>query len=300
MDLNEVSGSVAVIAHDAGAANLILAWCEKWANCDIRFSLTGPAKKLCVSIQSGLKINVSIEEALTGADILVSGTSYISLVEHEARSLARSKGIYSVAVLDHWVNYSSRFVRKNTEIMPNELWVTDIEAMKIARRCFQEIPVVMQHNTYLENVVDRIQKTERSEDISTTRILYVLEPIRHTWAGRLTLGEFQALEYFFENIPALHLVGKIEIVLRPHPSDEEDKYDAWLKSKGNWVITLDNTSSLEKAIAQADIVIGCETYALVVAAASNKKVFSSLPPHAPSCRLKVENIEHLRDLVDTA
>ena len=195
MHLDEVGGSVALIAHDAGAANLILSWCDKWANCDLRFSLTGPAKKLWSNIQSGSK-NLSIEEALADADILVSGTSYMSLAEHEARSLARAKGIYSVAVLDHWVNYSSRFVRQNTTIMPNEIWVTDIEAMKIAQRCFEEIPVFLQHNTYLENVVDRIQKIKRLEDISITRILYVLEPIRHTWAGQLVPGEFQALEYF--------------------------------------------------------------------------------------------------------
>ena len=60
MHLDEVGGSVALIAHDAGAANLILSWCDKWANCDLRFSLTGPAKKLWSNIQSGSK-NLSIE-----------------------------------------------------------------------------------------------------------------------------------------------------------------------------------------------------------------------------------------------
>jgi len=299
MHLDEVGGSIALVAHDAGAANLILAWHEKWTNCDIRFSLTGPAKKLWSNIQSGSN-NLSIKEALTDADILISGTSYMSLAEHEARSLAVDKGIYSIAVLDHWVNYSSRFVRQNTKIMPNELWVTDIEAMKIAQQCFYNTPVFEQHNTYLENMVDRIHQINRSEDISTTRILYVLEPIRHTWADQLAPGEFQALEYFFENISVLEIVGNIEIVLRPHPSDIADKYEAWLRLKTKWDIKLDNHNPLETAIAQADIVIGCETYALVVAAASNKKVFSSLPPHAPSCRLKVKKIKHLRDLVEIA
>lgn len=299
MNLDEVSGSVALVAHDAGAANIILAWCEQWANCDIRFSLSGPAKSLASNIQSRSK-NLSITEALLDADILISGTSYMSLAEHEARSLARDRRIHSVAVLDHWVNFSARFVRQNTKIMPDELWVTDIEALKIAQHCFEEMPVFIQQNSYLKNVVSRINKIERLEDISTTRILYVLEPIRHTWAGDLIPGEFQALEYFFENISALELVGKIEIFLRPHPSETPSKYDAWLKSKGKFDIRLDKTSSLEEAVAQADVVIGCETYALVVAAASRKKVFSSLPPHAPSCRLKVKNIKHLRDLVGTA
>lgn len=296
MYIDEIKSPVALVAHDAGSANLMYGWFNEPKELDIRYSLSGPAKELWSSKLDNFK-NVNVEEALQDAQVLISGTSYMSRSEHDARSLAIDLGIYNIAVLDHWVNYPARFVRDNTKIMPDEIWVADIEAMKIAQACFDKTPIFIQKNLYLENLVDKIKSHEVTSCKHCNRILYVLEPIRHEWAGKLIPGEFQALDYFFENFRSLGLNEKTEIVLRPHPSDQLGKYDKWLKSKTTWNIVLDSNGPLEQAISEADIVIGCETYALVVAAAANKKVLSSLPPHAPECRLKVEDLVHLRDLV---
>ena len=49
-------------------------------------------------------------------------------------------------------------------------------------------------------------------------------------------------------------------------------------------------------LAWSDVVVGCETYAMVLALAANKRVISSLPRYAHNCRLPYKNIERLNQM----
>ena len=62
------------------------------------------------------------------SSVVITGTGWSSDLEHQARKLAFSRNIPSVAVLDHWVNYRERFKRNGTSQLPGELWVSDAEA----------------------------------------------------------------------------------------------------------------------------------------------------------------------------
>ena len=49
-------------------------------------------------------------------------------------------------------------------------------------------------------------------------------------------------------------------------------------------------------LAWSDVVVGCETYAMTLALAANKRVVSSLPKNAHSCRLPFKKIERLNQM----
>lgn len=294
MNIKALNGRICVVAHDAGAANLIIGWLRKISASEVRTSLAGPAADLWENAFGSTKL-WSLSTALRGADILLSGTSYNSNLEHQARILARNLGVHSVGVIDHWVNYSQRFTRDKLQVLPDEIWVTDPDAVKIASSHFPRTPIKLKSNDYLSDLVERISTMRPKGSPKSLTALYVLEPIRN-WGSPDNPGEFQALDYFLENFQLAGIPSDCEILLRPHPSEDTKKYHQWLKPRASLNVRLDTSQTLEDAISKSDIVIGCETYALIVAAATGKRVICSLPPYAPKCRLPSKELLHLRDI----
>lgn len=293
---------VAIVCHDAGAANHVIAWVKNGLLVgERRVVMEGPARKLWLNNgMDDADLYPSLSEALGSAASLVSGTGWGSDLEHDARVLAGKLGLPSAAVLDHWVNYMSRFERQGVLQYPDELWVTDPYAYAIAKREFPGIAVCLMKNAYVDGLVRNISDVSRSPDSHEAQVLYVLEPARSDWGRPGTSGEFQALDYFIRNIDLLGMGEKPEIVLRPHPSDQIGKYDQWMTAHPEFCIRLDNSSDLALAIAHAQCIVGCQTYAMVVALAAGKKVVSSLPPWAPSCSLPHSEILKLASLVEHA
>ena len=289
---------ISIVAHDVGAANQIFAWIKsgllKIEQC--KFCLEGPASKSFRVWQPDIEL-LPLEDVLIGAEILLSGTGWSTPLEHNARIIAKNKGIKSIAVIDHWVNYKERFVRNHTEVMPDIIWVSDKYAYSEAKRCFPNIEIVQQRNDYIKAQVDEVSIYKIKKKKGTTNILYVLEPIRDAWGERRGMpGEFQALEFFLHSIPSLNLGDSLSIILKPHPSDPENKYDHWVSSLSLSNIKIEKEKSLASLIAWSDIVVGCETYAMVVALYAKKKVISSLPRYAHNCRLPFDEIERLNQM----
>lgn len=297
---SRLASPVVVTCHDAGAANLIFAWLRDWAESGLlddhvfRLMLKGPAE----AVWGSLNINVphaetytEIGTAMQGANSVLTGTGWASTLEHDARKLASAMHIPSIAVVDHWVNYPQRFERGNEVVLPDAIWVADSYAAAIAGRLFRGVQVLELSNTYLQDQVKNIP--DASEGRSA--LLYVLEPLRMDW-GRGTPGEFQALDFFAEQLHFIVGSQPVEVVLRPHPSDPPHKYDDWIKDHPNLNLTLDKSPSLSDAIGRARWVVGAETFAMVVAVAAGRQTYSSLPPWAHRCRLPHKEIVHLADL----
>lgn len=293
--LSELPQPVAVVCHDAGGANQLAAWWSQGAPAGARAFVSGPAAALWARRFGADTGASSLEQALQGARSVVSGTGWASDMEHRARALARINGQFSVAVLDHWVNYPERFTREGKTVWPDRFWVTDEDALALAHRCFPGASVGLQHNAYLSEQLADIGPVAAA----SPQLLYVLEPFRDDW-GRGVPGEFQALDFFAGLLPLLGLPPEIVVRLRPHPSDPLGKYDAWLRGAHPFPMSLDGPADLGEAISSARWVAGCESYAMVVALKAGRRVFGTLPPWAPPCRLPQADIEHLRLLQDEA
>ncbi len=287
---------MAIVCHDAGAANLIFAWLRNNPR-PVRACMRGPAAGLW-SRQPAAGSILDLEKALDGAAILLSGTSWGDDIEHRARKRARSLGIRSIAVLDHWVNYPERFIREGEEVLPDELWVADDDAREEAGRCFPRLPIRQMPNLYLQGVVQEVATYHPGPVLEPPKhILYVLEPVRQNWGRGDVAGEFQALEFFLGHLRDIGLAADAKIRLRPHPSDPAGKYDDWPRRYPQVDLTIDTGGPLAKLIAWADWVVGCETFALVIALHASRTAISTLPPWAPRCRLPQRELRHLRDLI---
>ncbi len=292
MALN-LTATTSVVCHDAGAANVILAWIRAQRDCNWRITMQGPAAKIWLAQDIPIAESYqTIEQALEGADVLLSGTSWASALEHEARRQAKARGLKTIAVIDHWVNYKERFIRKGEIILPDEIYVTDEYALLEAKRCFPDLRIQIKHNLYQEELVRKISPLSSLDD----EVLYVLEPILGAEWCKEPAGEFQALDYFIANISRLGIRRNAKIRIRPHPSDASGKYDEWLASHRELNVVLDDSPTLALAIGKAKWVVGCETYAMVVALFAGRKVVSTLPPWAHRCRLPYSAITSLRDL----
>lgn len=293
---------LALACHDAGAANLIFSWMAADAASqpdvvsDWRLLIEGPAAKLWADYGLPQVCRYqSVNECLEGAQALVSGTGWASCLEYDSIRMARQLGIRSIAVIDHWINYRARFQRDGIEILPDEIWVSDIDARKLADSEFNNIKITQMPNLYLDNIVHNVRRHEHTND-NGKNVLYVLEPVRGAWGGEVVSGEFEALDFFIRNISALGMGESPIIRLRPHPSDPAGKYDQWISEQKGRNIILDNSPTLAESIAWSDAVVGCQTYAMVIALAADRKVFSSIPPWAPSCVLPQKGILKISEI----
>ena len=275
----------AVIAHDAGAANLIISWIKSW-HWPVYAFVDGPALKLWRYTFPNQMICQSIDEALSKSSSVVTGTGWASGLEHLARRKARKYGLPVAAAIDHWVNYKARFEWEGEKIWPDEFWVADQWAAHTAQLYLPSRPIHIFENLYMKSEVAKISCPPEDGTL-----LYVLEPVRNNW-GRKLQGEFQALDYTLEQLERLPGIPIRKIILRPHPSDPVNKYNFYLKSESR--IKLDCNVTISQSISQADIVIGVESFALPLALAAGRPVFSSLPPWAPPLRLPQEGIRELR------
>lgn len=274
--MTDLPAPVAVVCHDAGAANLIL----PWAAADperVLPVMEGPARILWRR-RFGDAATFALEDAIGRASSALTGTGWSSDLEHRARKLGKQRGIPTVAVLDHWVNYRERFVRDGEQEMPDAIWVTDEYALELAEEMFSTLKVELKPNLYLR---EQLAKAPQLTD-SDQEVLFVAEPVRSNW-GRDIPGEFQALDFFVAKRSDIGIPASAPIRIRPHPSDPPGKYDGWINAHPGTV--LDRSDDLSRALGGARWVAGCESYALVVALGAGRTAISALPPWAPPCRL---------------
>lgn len=288
--MSPLPSPLAVVCHDAGAANLVAAWLPAIAAHNTRLCMHGPAAMLLQRGLPGQGVG-DLRAALDGAACVLTGTGWASDLEHDARVLAQRTSIQSIAVVDHWVNYRERFERHGRQALPDTIWVADEQALALARQCFPGVQLVQQPNTYLAQLVARVAPLPPEGDL-----LVLLEPMRDNW-GRGTPGEFQALDYLVEYMDRLDLPSGTRLRLRPHPSEAPGKYDDWLRLHGK-LASLDQAASLEQALSPARWTAGCQTAALVAAMAAGRTAICTLPPWAPPCRLPQPGLLHLRQLAE--
>ncbi len=278
---------LAVAAHDAGAANIILAWLAAEGLAGIRPVMAGPAEALWKA-QFPTTALMELDSALDGAAALLSGTGWASDLEHDARRHARAAGIRSVAVIDHWVNYRARFSRHGLEALPDEIWVTDRHALAEAARALPELPARVQPNLYLDQQAAAAGPRPAEGDL-----LFVAEPARSDW-GRGVPGEFQTLDYLAAHRAAAGIPPAVPLRIRPHPSDPLGKYNGWIGAHAG--SSLDTSPDLAAALSSARWVAGLQSFALVVAMASGRPAICALPPWAPPCPLPHADLVQLASL----
>lgn len=296
------NNTTAIVSHDAGGAEILSSYVrQKSLNCV--YTLKGPAHKI-FERKIGKIRSETIDHSIINSNLLICSTSWQSDIEFNAIRLARKLGRRSVAILDHWINYRERFNRSGTTILPDEIWVCDTIALAIAKEVFPTIMIKLIENPYLEDIQKELlsyKKNYRKPCREGINVLYVCEPIgihallRYGNARFWGYVEEDALRYFLSNISIL---GKKvnSITIRPHPSEPINKYN-WVLDEFKLPIQFGGIHSLCKEIAVHDVIVGCESMAMVVALLDNKRVISSIPSGGRSCALPHQEIESLVEIL---
>ena len=293
---------VLIVSHDAGGAEIISSWVIK-QNEKYSLVVDGPAINI-FQRKLGNYENLSLSEAISNCDWVLCGTSWESDLERQAIVNAKAQGKKVVAYLDHWVNYLDRFILDGICVLPDEIWVGDIDAESIAHNIFPSLPIVLQENPYFVDIKFDFEKLESDLDFNEEKsysILYVCEPVREhallQYGDERYWGytEEEALEYFFDNIELIGLSDYM-IKIRPHPSEQINKYN-WAKKK-NENVKIGGDRTLIEEIASSDVVVGGESMAMVIGLLADKRVISCIPPGGHACRLPQTGIEHLQILLE--
>lgn len=293
-------GHVAIVSHDAGGAEILSSWLSH-ARCHASVVAAGPAESIfrrkCPQAEF-----VSLDEALPKSTWVLCGTGWQSNFERQAIARGRAMGKKTVAFLDHWVNYRERFDEGGRSVLPDEIWVGDIDAERIALALFEHTPVLLKPNPYVEDLLAEIAgiQTVQSRSVAS-RVLYVCEPVaEHALAKygderHWGYTEHDALRFFMTNLAALgHIVDTITI--RPHPSELADKYK-WVHGLIPLPVEFGGKKTLLEETLASDIVVGCESMAMVVGLLAGRRVISAIPPGGRPCQLPNRDIEHMQQLV---
>lgn len=231
----------------------------------------------CFSISEIFKKN--------GTSILVTGTSYNSIgVEKRFIHAAKRMNIQSLAVLDFWSNYRSRFCdeKGNLKYVPEKIAIMDIHAYNqmiddgfkpetliiTGQPAFDKLDICKQDFTELKN-----QKIRDFFNINIHDLLvvFVSQPLSALFgndsSNPLFLGynEKIVLDYL---IIALEQISrnsdkKIVLLIRPHPNEDEEKY-CELNSKNIRIFVSKKCYSRE-VVMTSDLVVGMYSELLVEA-----------------------------------
>lgn len=288
--------TVALVSHDAGGAEVLSSWARR-SGVKCLLVAEGPAAAIFRRKCPGL-MPLPLQEAVDAADWLLCGSGWQSGFERDAIRAGRAAGKKTVTFLDHWVNYRERFEEGGELVLPDEIWVGDEDALRIAQASLPGQTVRLHENPYILDLRDEISAAALAGGGKDAgNILYVCEPIEdhaaRAYGNPRHFGytEHEALRFFLDHVDRLDSAGRA-IVVRPHPSETADKY-AWAAAASRRRLSFSGGHTLLQETLAADIVVGCESMALVVAMLAGRRVVSSIPPGGRPCQLPHAGIEHL-------
>ena len=131
------TGIVAIVSHDAGGAEILSSWVRRNPR-DYIAVLEGPAKEIFHG-KLGNMVETDLLNAITCSDWVLTGTSWQNDLECRAIALARKQKKKVISFLDHWVNYRERLTRNDVHYFPDEIWVGDRHADRIANDKLPEV-----------------------------------------------------------------------------------------------------------------------------------------------------------------
>lgn len=293
-----------LVCHDGGGAEIVGAWAGSRSEDDLRFCLAGPARSVFERRFGPLEV-LDLDAMIAAwesqpPDLVVTGTGWASDLEMRAMEKAAQRGLRCAAYLDHWTHYSRRFPSRGSDwidSIPDEIWCGDDHALLLCRELgipasrLRRVP-----NLYFVEL-NAMRRPLQRDDEGT--VLYVADPIsahmqaEHGDPMYLGYTEFTALEYFLERIDLLAFEVK-SVVLRPHPSEKRDRYEAWLKRATlPCPVELSTQPEVVEDCLRARAVVGCESMAMVLGLMLGREVFCSIPPQGAPGALPFAEIRRL-------
>ncbi|MCC6563340.1 hypothetical protein IT087_00430 [Candidatus Uhrbacteria bacterium] len=264
------------IAHDAGGAEMIAAWCKAHPEeGPFLHVASGPAVRAFE--KRGLNVQapgLDMEDQLQGVTRVVAGPGWNSPLEFEFIKTAKRMKIPTVVYLDHWMNYRLRFGYPRDgweENLPDEIWVGDEAALRIAQEEFPGMAISLVPNEHMHEIRESFSAIQSKVKEESDLVLFLSEPMSEptTIFGDLqdvSFDEFGVLQDLISRVKG----STYRLVVRMHPSESKEKYQSF-------GVKISDEPELLTDLARASVIVGMSTMALAHAAACGKKVWSLWP-----------------------
>ena len=247
---------ILIVSHDAGGANLILYWAINY-NYKYDFYLKGPAVKIFKSKFKNIKIRRKIPINVDYS-LVITGTSLYSNIEYETIKYFKQK-TKTVSMIDHWINYKLRFYRHKKLNYPSEIWVTDRNALTMARKKLKNNIIKLKPNYYLSSMKKDFKKYKNKK----IRFKYLFASNNFKKNSYKNPSISMSSKEIFLKFLAIVKNENCNILFRAHPSENKKKYNVLLSKYKN--IFFDNNRDFLSSLSMSENLVGCETMALVVA-----------------------------------
>lgn len=289
--------SFVAVAHDTGGAQLLVSLVsaeqEAWQWSGVAMP-TSPAATLFRQWTSAIPLwdnsahSAAEIIAAVRPDILLTATSgnkcELAFI-HEARR----RGIPSISLLDHWINYRERFsypISGWEGNVPDVLAVADTVAYERARDAgFRRILPLK--NYYIARVLREYHALAPLQSTAQASLLVLSQVIPH--AGKPLTGTHQSLVAAqekellrciclqFDKLARFLNVEKV--VVRLHPAQPGALYSDVQQEFPDVPLAVEhpNQRDLLVSLQQAAIVVGCSSMALFTATALGKRTYSFAP-----------------------
>ena len=287
---------IGIVAHDAGGANILASYCRRKPD-NYRYMLQGPAKVIfnkTLSIES----EVNLERFVLECGSFICGTSGKSDFERSGMAQAKNLKKETTAILDHWINYSERFLLNGNLVLPNNLITVDRYAYQIAKQTFPECKIEEINNPYLEDFYNRYRElTLQIESRHKSEILYISEGFdEHKKEDEN--GSSKDFKYFKEFLQVKERLFEpsLPLRIRLHPSEDVAKFDEYREIYHD-ITQSDSSVDLAIDLSRANCVVGVSSMALVLATTCGIPTFSLLSSSEES-KIPTPGINYIGALSD--
>lgn len=247
-----------IAAHDAGGANQLI--CRFRGNKEADFFLTGPAASIADSIKLNYSSSLDLNQ-IRKYDLVYVGSNSKPQLSDRILSSALSQEIETVGVLEHWVNYSTRW-----DVLPDRVEVQDIRAFVGGLLTFG-LRIRLSRNYYLEFLKSRV----KSHTQENNGLLVILQPLEDEFMHADFKSCFcSGIEKFVYLMP-----GISRVTLREHANTPSALCIQYLSTSLNIKVTASALNRpIEDDLLMNSFVLGFDSYALYLARRLGKRVFS--------------------------
>jgi len=271
-------------AHDPGGANAIapVAMSLSERGWEVVCRANGPALKILPNVLEAGDDDADRLFDSVRPDFVVTGTSAADMVEKRLRVVSRAKGVRSMSVLDHWVNYGIRFSRYSTaersayekdrrfEYLPDFIVVMDDFAKQemVNEGISPEIiwPLGNPHFDILRDRYAEIEAADIRNRLLVGRqklVVFASEPYTEDYGQG---DEVRAIMEIASVLPK-----DFSLAVKPHPRERLEKF------AGLGISIVEPAVSSLEAIKAADVVLSMTSMVLIEALICGRAAVSYRP-----------------------
>ncbi len=276
-----------VVVNDAGGAHQIASYL-KFQNKKFDAILMGPAKNIFKEYDLKFKNcnQKKLKILVNSYDLIITGSGWQTNLEKKAIFFSNFFKKKSITILDHWSNYKERFLLNKKKNLPSEIWTNNLLSKKllIEDKFFKKTKIKIIKNYFKKYII----KNSIRNKILKNNILFCCEPFIKSVDGFSTTDLIKSFIKFISKKKI-----NINLNIRFHPSQNLKNVKFDTKLKDNLNIKISN-NSLINDLSNTNIVVGCNSYSLIVALWINKKTYFFFPNENMRTKLPSKKILNFR------